>query len=102
MESSTYKINVLSNLAKTRYLSFRRKGKISTTKITQPRLKGPEAGGDRKWPTGSTKPVLTVKRQTTKDKHSKPVPSLEGQYEWSSGHVPRRYQNGELKEVRSW
>ena len=62
MESSTYKINVLSNLAKTRYLSFRRKGKISTTKITQPRLKGPEAGGDRKWPTGSTKPVLTVKR----------------------------------------
>ena len=39
MESSTYKINVLSNLAKTRYLSFRRKGKIYTTKITQPRLK---------------------------------------------------------------
>ena len=35
-----------------------------------------------------------------KSKHPTPVPALEGRYEWSSGCVSRRYQNGELKEMR--
>ena len=42
------------------------------------------------------------KDKQQKSKHPTPVPALEGRYEWSSGCVSRRYQNGELKEVRSW
>ena len=51
---------------------------------------------DRKYKTGSDRQKINNK----KSKHPTPVPALEGRYEWSSGCVSRRYQNGELKEMR--
>ena len=51
---------------------------------------------DRKNKTGFDRQKVNNK----KSKHPTPVPALEGRYEWSSGCVSRRYQNGELKEMR--
>ena len=51
---------------------------------------------DRKYKTGFDRQKINNK----KSKHPTPVPALEGRYEWSSGCVSRRYQNGELEEMR--
>ena len=52
---------------------------------------------DRKHKTGFDR---QRNKNNKKSKHPTPVQALEGRYEWSSGCVSRRYQNGELEEMR--